>query len=213
MVLLGTLWPLLADALDMAQIRSAALFRAAVHPADGAAGGAAAVRPAARRLATRDSPRGCWRCCCRGRCSRWSPPPSRGGWRRQGQRNRVVLGVAGAAWVLAGTLRFVWSRFNAGRPPVSPPDDRHGAGALRHRPVPRRRAAHRRAGPAARLALKPGQSDRLARPDFTSSSRRKAPRRPNYLSDYGTVPPARRRLFEPDRHPAPGKRSYAPAGR
>ena len=63
MVLLGTLYPLLAEALDLGQdLGRPAVFRAAVRAADGAAGAAAAVRAADALAARADlaAVRACW---------------------------------------------------------------------------------------------------------------------------------------------------------
>jgi len=101
-------------------------------------------------------------------------------------KGRVLLGVAGALWVLAGTARFAWSRFNAdGRRFTA---EMLGmtlahcgiglflAGALLTDALSQQRE----------VALRPGQSVRLGRDcyQFAGAERREGP---NYLSDYGSV--------------------------
>jgi cytochrome c-type biogenesis protein CcmF len=126
-------------------------------------------------------------------------------------KGRVVLGIAGAAWVLAGTLRFVWSRFRAdGRRFTA---EMLGmalahcgiglflAGALLTDALSQQRE----------LALKPGQTVQLGRDcyEFVGAERREGP---NYLSDYGSV-----RLLDASCSSAldtlhPEKRRYAAGG-
>jgi cytochrome c-type biogenesis protein CcmF len=101
-------------------------------------------------------------------------------------KGRVVLGIAGAAWVLAGTLRFVWSRFDSdGRRFTA---EMFGmtlahcgialflSGALLTDALSQQRE----------VALKPGQTVQLGREcyEFTGAERREGP---NYLADIGTV--------------------------
>jgi cytochrome c-type biogenesis protein CcmF len=101
-------------------------------------------------------------------------------------KGRVVLGIAGAAWVLAGTLRFVWSRWkNAERRFTA---EMLGmalahcgvalflAGALLTDALSQQRE----------LALKPGQTVQLGRDcyEFIGAQRREGP---NYLADFGSV--------------------------
>ena len=106
-------------------------------------------------------------------------------WAPQG-KGRVVLGIAGATWVLAGTARFVWSRFDAGGRRFTA--EMLGmalahcgiglflAGALLTDALSRQRE----------VALAPGQTVQLGRDcyAFAGTERRQGP---NYLSDYGSV--------------------------
>ncbi|MFT3896345.1 MAG: heme lyase CcmF/NrfE family subunit [Thermomonas sp.] len=184
MVLLGTLYPMLADALDLGKISVgppyfSLLFILLMAPL-------VALLPF-------------------GPLSKWQrEQPSRilamllpwaafalaaaalaWWWAPQG-KGRVLLGVLGATWVLAGTLRFVWSRFNAdGRRFTA---EMLGmalahcgiglflAGALLTDALSQQRE----------LALKPGQTVQLGRDcyEFAGVERREGP---NYLSDYGSV--------------------------
>ncbi|GAA5009642.1 heme lyase CcmF/NrfE family subunit [Pseudoluteimonas lycopersici] len=125
-------------------------------------------------------------------------------------KGRVVLGIAGAAWVLAGTLRFVWSRFNAdGRRFTT---EMIGmslahcgialflAGALLTDALSQQRE----------VALKPGQTVQLGREcyEFAGAQRRNGP---NYVADIGTVNVIH---YCSDRIATlhPEKRSYASGG-
>jgi cytochrome c-type biogenesis protein CcmF len=126
-------------------------------------------------------------------------------------KGRVVLGIAGAAWVLAGTLRFVWSRFRAdgrrftaemlGMSMAHCGIGLFLAGALLTDALSQQRE----------LALKPGQTVQLGRDcyEFVGAERREGP---NYLSDFGSV-----RLLDASCSSAidtlhPEKRRYAAGG-
>jgi cytochrome c-type biogenesis protein CcmF len=101
-------------------------------------------------------------------------------------KGRVVLGIAGAAWVLGGTLRFVWSRFNG--------DGRRFTAemlgmALAHFGIGLFLSGALLADALSRqseVALKPGQTVQLGREcyEFAGAQRREGP---NYLADIGSV--------------------------
>ena len=209
MVLLGTLYPMLADALDMGKLSVGPPYFSLLF--------VLLMAPLVALLPF-------------GPLSRWQrEQPSRvlamllpwavfalvaaavAWWLAPQGKGRVVLGVAGAAWVLAGTLRFVWSRFNAdGRRFTA---EMAGmalahcgiglflAGALLTDALSRQRE----------LALRPGQTVQLGRDcyQFVGTQRREGP---NYLSDYGTVRLLDAACSNPIDTLHPEKRSYASGG-
>ena len=122
---------------------------------------------------------------------------------------KVAAGLAGSAWVLAGTLRFVWTRYRAA-------GNRYTAemlgmtlahvgiavflvGALLTEGLSQQRE----------LALAPGQSLTLAGREFRFDG---VERRvgPNYVADHGSVQVLRDGRVVADMHPE--KRSYAAGG-
>ena len=111
MVLLGTLYPLLADALDLGKISvGPPYFAPAVHAADGAAGAAAAVR-SADPLAARAGRRGRWRMLLP-----WAGAGAGAGaiaayfLAPQGPLEGRRSASPARRGSLLGTLRFVWTR-------------------------------------------------------------------------------------------------------
>ena len=209
MVLLGTLYPMFADALDMGKLSVGPPYFSLLF--------VLLMAPLVALLPF-------------GPLSRWQrEQPSRvlamllpwavfalvaaavAWWLAPQGKGRVVLGVAGVAWVLAGTLRFVWSRFNAdGRRFTA---EMAGmalahcgiglflAGALLTDALSRQRE----------LALRPGQTVQLGRDcyQFVGTQRREGP---NYLSDYGTVRLLDAACSNPIDTLHPEKRSYASGG-
>ena len=209
MVLLGTLYPMFADALDMGKLSVGPPYFSLLF--------VLLMAPLVALLPF-------------GPLSRWQrEQPSRvvamllpwavfalvaaavAWWLAPQGKGRVVLGVAGAAWVLAGTLRFVWSRFDAdGRRFTA---EMAGmalahcgiglflAGALLTDALSRQRE----------LALRPGQTVQLGRDcyQFVGTQRREGP---NYLSHYGTVRLLDAACSNPIDTLHPEKRSYASGG-
>ena len=209
MVLLGTLYPMFADALDMGKLSVGPPYFSLLF--------VLLMAPLVALLPF-------------GPLSRWQrEQPSRvlamllpwavfalvaaavAWWLAPQGKGRVVLGVAGAAWVLAGTLRFVWSRFDAdGRRFTA---EMAGmalahcgiglflAGALLTDALSRQRE----------LALRPGQTVQLGRDcyQFVGTQRREGP---NYLSDYGTVRLLDAACSNPIDTLHPEKRNYASGG-
>jgi cytochrome c-type biogenesis protein CcmF len=122
---------------------------------------------------------------------------------------KVAAGVAGATWVAAGTLRFLWTRFNSGGNRFTAEmlgmTFAHAGiavflvGALLVEGLAQQRE----------LALQPGQSVTLGRHTFLFEgvAHRQGP---NYEADRGTV-----RIFDGDRELTtlhPEKRAYASGG-
>ena len=210
MVLLGTLYPMLADALELGKISVgppyfSLLFTLLMAPL-------VALLPF-------------------GPLSRWQrEQPSKvlamllpwlafallaaalAWWLAPQGKGRVVLGVAGAAWVLAGTLRFLWSRWQA---------QRRNGGRLLTAEMAGMTLAHCGIGlflagalltdalsQQRELALKPGQSLQLAGDSYTFAGAERRPG-PNYVADIGTV-----ELRGPrgDMSLHPEKRAYASGG-
>jgi cytochrome c-type biogenesis protein CcmF len=184
MVLLGTLYPMLADALDLGKISVgppyfSLLFLLLMAPL-------VALLPF-------------------GPLTRWQrEQPSRivamllpwailalvaatlAWWLAPQGKGRVLLGIAGATWVVAGTARFVWSRWNSsgtrftaemlGMTLAHAGIGLFLAGALLTDALSQQRE----------VALKPGQTVQLGRDcyQFAGARRREGP---NYLADIGTV--------------------------
>ena len=118
MVLLGTLYPLLADALDLGKISvGPPYFGLLFTLADGAAGAAAAVRPADPLAARRTR---------QGRCACWLPWAALAvvaGVDRVLRLARTAawktaVGYVAGVWLMLGTLRFVWHRFEQWQGPL-----------------------------------------------------------------------------------------------
>jgi cytochrome c-type biogenesis protein CcmF len=122
---------------------------------------------------------------------------------------KVAAGVAGSAWVLLGTLRFLWSRLRMRGSRFTP--EMLGMafahlgvavfliGALLTEGLSRQRE----------LALAPGQSVTLGAHEFRFDGVERHPG-PNYIADTGTVSIARDGIPLGVMHPE--KRSYASGG-
>ena len=184
MVLLGTLYPMLADALDLGKISVgppyfSLLFILLMAPLVALLPFGPLTkwqREQPSRVAAMLLPWALLALAAAALAWWWAP---------QG-KGRVVLGIAGATWVLAGTARFVWSRFDAGGRRFTA--EMLGmalahcgiglflAGALLTDALSRQRE----------VALAPGQTVQLGRDcyAFAGTERRQGP---NYLSDYGSV--------------------------
>jgi cytochrome c-type biogenesis protein CcmF len=184
MVLLGTLYPMLADALDLGKISVGPPYFSLLF--------VLLMAPLVALLPF-------------GPLTKWQrEQPSRivamllpwailavvaaalAWWLAPQGKGRAVLGIGGAAWVLAGTSRFAWSRwkhadrrFTAEMLGMALAHCGVGlflAGALLTDALSQQRE----------LALKPGQSVRLGRDcyEFVGAERREGP---NYLADIGSV--------------------------
>ncbi|MFC7301145.1 heme lyase CcmF/NrfE family subunit [Cognatiluteimonas weifangensis] len=123
---------------------------------------------------------------------------------------KAAAGLTGAAWVLAGTARFVWTRL------------RGGAGSRYTAEMLGMTLAHAGVGVflvgallteglsvQRELALAPGQSVTLAGHDFRFDGVQRRPG-PNYIADHGTVQVLREGRAVNTLHPE--KRSYAAGG-
>jgi cytochrome c-type biogenesis protein CcmF len=122
---------------------------------------------------------------------------------------KVAAGVAGSAWVLLGTMRFLWTRLRGKGVAFTP--EMMGmtlahvgvavflVGALLTEGLSRQRE----------LALAPGQTVTLGSYAFRFQGVTRSPG-PNYLSDLGTVMVSRNGVSLADMHPE--KRTYASGG-
>ncbi|MDB6164580.1 MAG: ccmF [Xanthomonadaceae bacterium] len=122
---------------------------------------------------------------------------------------KVAAGVAGSAWVLLGTLRFLWSRLRIKGTPFTA--EMLGMtlahiglavfliGALLTEGLSRQRE----------LALAPGQTVTLGDYAFRFMSVARVPG-PNYIADHGAVQVSRSGIALDDMHPE--KRTYASGG-
>jgi cytochrome c-type biogenesis protein CcmF len=207
MVLLGTLYPLLADALDLGKISVGPPYFALLF----------VVLMAPLVLLLPFGPLTRWQ---REQASRpiamllpWAGvalgigiavffTAPQGAW-------KVAAGVAGSAWVLFGTVRFLWTRLRGKGMAFTP--EMMGmtlahvgvavflVGALLTEGLSRQRE----------LALAPGQTVTLGSYAFRFQGVTRSPG-PNYLSDLGTVMVSRNGVALADMHPE--KRTYASGG-
>ncbi|WP_159015977.1 heme lyase CcmF/NrfE family subunit [Cognatiluteimonas profundi] len=207
MVLLGTLYPLLADALDLGKISVgppyfALLFVLLMAPLVLLLPFGPltrwqreqASRPIAMLLPWAGLALGI------GVAAFFTAP--QGAW-------KVAAGVAGSAWVVLGTMRFLWTRLRGKGVAFTP--EMMGmtlahvgvavflVGALLTEGLSRQRE----------LALAPGQTVTLGSHAFRFQGVIRSPG-PNYLSDLGTVQVSRNGVALADMHPE--KRTYASGG-